>query len=112
MLVISSHWEVCPYRAAQLGSGDMPLSKCHLQCPSSVENVGVQRSGDLAGLYHTTTVQSHDGVRLSLHGLVFLQQAWIPYSVITVTLEKQSKRQGKPHRLFVSMLLSVPSSAS
>lgn len=56
----------------------------------------VQRSGDLAGFHHTTTGRSHDGVRFPPHVPVFLQQAWIPYAVITVTLDKHSKRANTP----------------
>lgn len=53
----------------------------------------------VAGLHRTTTGKSHDGVRFSPHVPVFIQQAWIPCAVITVTLEKQSKRANTPQAI-------------
>lgn len=76
--------------------GDVPLKKHRLQGPSSVANVVCTAKEDLAGLHHTTAGKSQDGVRFSPHVAVFLQQAWIPYAVITVTLEKHSKRASTP----------------
>lgn len=75
--------------------GDVPLSKSVI-CNVPVLQRTCMCNAQETWLGSTTQPQckSHDGLCFSLHFRIFLQQACIPYAVITVTLEKQSKRRG------------------